>query len=189
MFASHKPKAAPTPGPQSQQRAAAVRPGETSQIFASLPPIQTHQRCFPTASRAVPSSLPLTLFCLSSSLMKMTWKSHWSWPSLNKHTSLQPDLTCEPALTILLRENTEVVFSRNKLRPLLRVQNLGPICTLVPPPISLHLTHSQGWHGIASGALCRQPVLYLPQHCQSQSFKIQFGGQLFKKLPWPSRLA
>ena len=70
-FASHNPKAAPIPGPQSQQRAEAVKLGEPSQSFASLPPIQTHQCYFPAVWHAVPSSLPLTLFYLLSSLMKM----------------------------------------------------------------------------------------------------------------------
>ena len=51
MFAPHKPKAAPTPGTQSQQRAAAVRPGETSQI------------CFFTSNTDPPALLPDSLAC------------------------------------------------------------------------------------------------------------------------------
>ena len=98
------------------------------------------------SSHAVRSSLPLTLFYLSSSLMKMTWKSHWSLPCLNKHIPpygqiLHVNLRSPFCCMETLRGS---VFSRNKCRSLLRVQGLGPIRTLVSPPISLHLTHSQG---------------------------------------------
>ena len=64
-FASHNPKAAPTPGPQSQQRAEAVKLEETSQSFASLRPIQTHQCYFPTVLTRCPLfSTPNTVLSL-----------------------------------------------------------------------------------------------------------------------------
>lgn len=48
------PKLLPLQRPQSQQRAPAAEPMETSQIFASLPPIQTHQCYFPDSLVSCP---------------------------------------------------------------------------------------------------------------------------------------